>query len=244
VNVKPSAGSNRFTMDTVRKRWLIAAAVLVVALAAGASYAWKHTALAELVTVESVVELIESASENWWTPLLVVAIYTPASMILFPRALITLAAAIVLGPVKGFILAMTGVVLSAWILQAAGRRVKERTVKQIAGPRIDTLKRLLQRQGMLAIAAVGFVPVAPFSAEMIVAGALRVPVLQLLGGVALAHLPGTIFTTLLADQAVAAMTHGREVNRWVIAGVVLAFLALGFWTRHYWKRLQADAQAA
>lgn len=228
-------------MESVRKRnFLIAAAVAAVVIA-GLTLAWRYTPLAELVTVESVVELIEKASGTWWAALLLIFLYTPASLILFPRVLLTLAAAVVFGPVKGFLLAMAGVLLSAWILQLAGRRVGEDTARRIAGPRIDRLKKMLQRQGMLAIAAVGFVPVAPFSVEMIVAGALRVPLRHLLPGVALAHLPGTIFTTLLGDQAVAAMTDGREMNRAVVAGVVLAFIALAIWTRRYWQRVQAEA---
>lgn len=221
-----------------KKLWI--AVGLVVTVVVAMTLAWRFTALHELVTIENVVDWIETFSGKWWAPVVIVLLYTPAALILFPRALLTLAAAMVFGPVQGFVLAMTGVLLSAWILQFAGRFVEEGTVKRIAGKRIEPLKKLLQKQGFMAIAAVGFLPVAPFSVEMIVAGALRIPLFQLLLGVALAHLPGTVFTTLLGDQAVAALTHGREVNRAVIVGVVLAFIALGFWTRRYWQRIQAQ----
>ncbi|HET7731341.1 MAG TPA: VTT domain-containing protein [Usitatibacter sp.] len=228
-------------MESSPRRRLLIAAAVVAAVVAAVSLAWRHTALAELVTVDRVAEVIEAASGRWWTPLLVVALFTPAALVLFPRALITLAAAMVLGPVKAFVLAMTGVVLSAWLLQAAGRRVSEPTVRRIAGPRIDRLTRMLRKQGLMAVAAVGFLPVAPFAVEMLVAGALRIPLLHLLPGVALAHLPGTIFTTLLGDQALAAISHDREMNRGVLAGVAIAFAALAWWTRRWWRRVQAQA---
>jgi uncharacterized membrane protein YdjX (TVP38/TMEM64 family) len=221
-----------------KKIWIAAGTVIVLVVAM--TLAWRFTALRDIVTIENVVEWIETFSSKWWAPLVVVLLYTPAALILFPRALLTLAAAIVFGPVKGFFLAMAGVLLSAWLLQFAGHFVEEKTVRRIAGKRIEPLKKLLQKQGFMAIAAVGFLPVAPFSVEMIVAGALRIPVVQLLLGVGLAHLPGTVFTTLLGDQAVAAMSEGRQVNHAVIAGVVIAFIALGFWTRRYWQRIQAQ----
>ena len=101
------------------KRKLLIAAGAVAALVVALTLTWRFTPLKEILTVENIAGWIETASTSWWMPLAVVAVYTPAALILFPRALITLAAAIVFGPVKGFILAMVGVLVSAWILQAS-----------------------------------------------------------------------------------------------------------------------------
>lgn len=138
------------------------------------------------------MEAIETISQKWWAPILIALLYTPASLIMFPRPLLTLASAVAFGP---------------W--------------------------------SFLAIAAVGMVPAAPFSVEMIVAGALRIPLLDLLLGVALAHLPGIIATTVLGDQVVAAFTDGREINRGIIAAVVIGFVAIGFFSHRMWKRMEA-----
>jgi phospholipase D1/2 len=228
-------------MDATRKRRLLIATAAVAAVAVALSLAWRYTALAEVVTLGNAVGLIESFSAKWWAPFLLALFYTPASMIMFPRPLLTLAAALVFGPWKGFTIAIGGVVLSAFILYSIGRRVKESTVRRLAGPRIDRLTRLLRREGFMAIAAVGFLPVAPFSIEMIVAGALRVRLRDLLLGVTVAHLPGTILTTLLGGQFNAALRHGQEINRAVIALVVVVFITLFFVTRHLWRRMEAQA---
>jgi phospholipase D1/2 len=227
-------------MNKSRKRRLLIAAAVVAAIAIALSVAWRRTALAEVVTIENAVDFIETFSAQWWAPIVVVLLYTPASVILFPRPLLTLAAAMVFGPWKGFAIAMTGVILSAFVLYCIGRRVKESTVRRLAGPRIERLTRMLRREGFMAIAAVGFLPIAPFSIEMIVAGALRVRLRDLLLGVALAHLPGTILTTLVGDQVTAVLRHGREINRVVIALVVAVFVALAFVSRRMWKRLEAQ----
>jgi uncharacterized membrane protein YdjX (TVP38/TMEM64 family) len=226
-------------MDAKRKKRLIIFAAVLLAVAVAMSLAWRYTPLRDIVTVENTVELMESISSKWWAPIVIALLYTPASLIMFPRPLLTLASAVAFGPWKGFAVAMGGIVSSAFILYMAGRQVKKTTVSKIAGPRIEKLSKMLGKKGFLAIAAVGMVPAAPFSIEMIVAGALRIPLLDLLLGVALAHLPGTIGTTVLGDQVVAAFTSGREVNRGIIAAVVIGFVAIAFFSHRMWKRMEA-----
>lgn len=229
-------------MDTAkRKRLLWTAAAALLAVVVGLSLAWKYTALKDVITIDRMVAAFETVDTKWWAPLIAAALYTPAAMVMFPRALLTLASAAVFGPIKGFVIAMSGVVFSAALLYFIGRRVSEERVRRIAGPRIDRLKKMLQKEGLLAITTVGLLPVAPFAIEMLVAGALRVPLHQLLGGVFLAHLPGTIGTTLIGDQVMAAMHGEREVNRYVIAGVVVMIATVSLLTRRAWVRLQAQA---
>lgn len=226
-------------MDTRHRKKLIIVAAALLAVAVAMSLAWRHTALREIVTVENTVDAIETISSKWWAPILIALLYTPASVIMFPRPLLTLASAVAFGPWKGFAVAMSGIVTSAFLLYSAGRMIKRQTVTRIAGPRIERLSKMLGKKGFLAIAAVGMLPVAPFSIEMIVAGALRIGLVQLLLGVALAHLPGTIGTTLLGDQVVAAFSEGREVNRGIIAAVVIGFVAIAFFSHRMWKRMEA-----
>ena len=44
----------------------------------------------------------QAFGEQWWAPWLLMASYTPACLVMFPRPLITLAAVIAFGPVWGF----------------------------------------------------------------------------------------------------------------------------------------------
>jgi phospholipase D1/2 len=228
-------------MDAKRKRWLIALGAGLLLLAVGLSLAWRYTPLREVITIENVVGFIDDFSGKWWAPIVLALVYTPASVIMFPRPLLTMAAAAVFGPLKGFAIAMAGVLVSAIVFYFIGQRIKERTMRRLAGPRMDRLTRLLRKEGFMAIAAIGFVPVAPFSIEMIVAGALRVRLRDLLLGVAVAHLPGTIATTLLGDQVAAAFRGGREVNRLVIVLSVAVFLGMAYFARRMWQRLEAQA---
>lgn len=228
-------------MDAKRKRWLIALGAGLLLLAVGLSLAWRYTPLREVITIENVVGFIDEFSGKWWAPIVLALFYTPAAAIMFPRPLLTMAAAAVFGPLKGFAIAMAGIVVSALVFYFIGQRIQEKTMRRIAGPKIDRLTRLLRREGFMAVAAIGFVPVAPFSIEMIVAGALRVRLRDLVMGVAVAHLPGTVATTLLGDQVAAALRGGREINRLVIVLAVAVFAAMIYFARRMWRRLEAQA---
>ena len=226
-------------MDAKRKRYLIIAATVILLAAVALSLAWKFTPLKEVITIDNMTGSFEAVDTKWWAPIAGGALYTPAAMVMFPRALLTVVMAAVFGPVKGFVIAMTGVLASAVILYYAGRLVSEERVRRIAGPRIERLKKMLKREGFLAVTVVGLLPVAPFSVEMLVAGALRVPLHHLLAGVFLAHLPGTIGTALIGDQVMAAMHGERQVNRLVIVGVIIMVTVVTYFTRRAWKRMEA-----
>jgi len=227
-------------MDARRKRWLIALGAGILLLAIGLSLAWRYTPLREIITIANVVGFIDDFSGKWWAPIVLALCYTPAAVIMFPRPLLTMAAAAVFGPFKGFAIAMVGVLVSTLVFYFIGQRIKEKTMRRLAGPKIDRLTRMLRKEGFMAIAAIGFVPVAPFSIEMIVAGALRVRLRDLLLGVAVAHLPGTIATTLLGDQ-VAAAARGRGINPMVIVAAVAMFAAMIYIARRMWRRMEAQA---
>jgi phospholipase D1/2 len=224
----------------LRRKIYIAAGVLA-GIAIALTLAWRHTALAEVVTLDHTVDFLDHFSGRWWAPILIVLVYTPACMVMFPRPLLTIAAVMVFGPWKGFGLAMTGILVSAALLYFAGRRVDEATIRKMAGRNYDRLAKMLRKQGFMAVAAIGLLPVAPFAAEMVVAGALRIKLRDLLLGVAVANIPGVLGTTVLGDQVVAALHHGREVNRMLIVGVVLAMVTLAFISHRMWKRMEAAA---
>src|SRR5688500_6892124 len=78
---------------------IAAIAIAIACLAA----AWRYTPLSEYVTAERIMGWAESVGSVAWAPLVVMAAYTPACLVMFPRPLITLFAVIAFGPVLGFI---------------------------------------------------------------------------------------------------------------------------------------------
>lgn len=221
-----------------RKLWIAIAAIgsLLLALA----LTWKFTPAHDWFTLENVEDALESVSGRWWTPFALAGLFTPAALVMFPRPILTLAAVAVFGFAKGFAISMAGVLLSAVVFYYAGRRVDVKKLEKRAGPRLGRIKKLLQKEGLLAVTVIGLLPVAPFTLEMLVFGALRVKIHHVLIGVFIAMLPGMLGTTVLGHEVMNAVRGGQSMNRWVVAGTIAALVAIGYATHRWWKRVQAQ----
>ena len=223
--------------DARRKLWIAAAAIGSILV--GLAILWKFTPVGEMFSAEHVEETLEAISGRWWTPWLLAGLFTPAAIVLFPRPILTLAAVAVFGFAEGFAISMGGVLASAVLFYYAGRRIDERKLDRIAGKRMPRIRKLLQKEGLKAVTVIGLLPVAPFTIEMLVFGALRVKLWHVLVGVFLAMLPGMLATTVLGHQFMNAMRQGQSMNRTVVAVTVAALAALIYFTHRWWKRVQA-----
>lgn len=201
--------------------------------------AWRYTPLAEIVTPSRVVAWVRSFSDYWWAPAALALAYTPASVVMFPRPLLTLAAAIAFGPWVGFAIAMSGILTNALIGYGLGRTMDRKRVERWGGPRFTRVGKMLRKEGLVAVATVGLLPVAPFSVEVLAFGAMRLKLRHVLPGVAIAMLPGTLATTMLGNQIAALFSDDRTLNAWIVAAVVAAMAGLAWYTRRWWQRLEA-----
>lgn len=213
---------------------VIGVAILVaVALALG----WRYTPLADVVTPKSTIAFAESLADYWWAPLALILSYTPATLVMFPRWLITLAAVAIFGPWPAFAYAQVGVLIAAMFGYVVGRLVGIRTVRRMAGPRLNRLRRLLRRRGLIAVTLVRLVPVAPFIVVNVVMGAMRIRLRHYLIGTVLGMLPGMLATTVLGEQLTEAISEPTRANLWIAAAAVLAIATIAFagqqWLRHH-----------
>jgi phospholipase D1/2 len=217
---------------------ILALAAVLVTL----TLAWRYTPLSELVTPDAVIEWTHAFAGTWWAPLLILAAYTPASVIMFPRPLITLAAVVAFGPWLGFAYAMGGILLAALAGYYAGQLFDRDTVRRIAGRKLNRLTRALRERGLLAITAVRLVPLAPFVVESIVAGAIRIRVRHLVVGTFLGMLPGVLTATVFGDQLEAALHDPSQINYWLVGGVVALLAVATFLVRRWFVRMESTSR--
>ncbi len=154
-----------------------------------------HTPLAEYVTRENAAALGEFFAEHWWAPLVIILAYTPASFIMFPRWIITMAAVLAFGPWKGFVYAMTRRPDRRHRELHPGRFVDRDTVRRVAGKRLRPVTKFMRQRGLIAVTLVRLVPIAPFPVVNLVMGAMRVKLWHFVLGTFLGMLPG-----MLADD--------------------------------------------
>jgi uncharacterized membrane protein YdjX (TVP38/TMEM64 family) len=222
---------------------LLGFAAAIAALAA----LWRFTPLAEMAGAEQVVGWAKDFGSTWWAPLAVMAAYTPACFVMFPRPLITLAAVIAFGPALGFAYAMTGIVGAAAITYVAGRRMPRDTVRRLAGPKVERMVDVLRKHGLLAMSLLRLVPIAPFFVVGLVAGAVRLKLWHLAAGTAIGMLPGTLAATVFGDQIENALA-GGDINWWLVGGCAAALAAgavlVKRWFAKMARRMDPPAKAA
>lgn len=195
--------------------------------------AWRYTPLAELISAQRVTAWARAVEDLRWSPLLVVAAYTPAAFILFPRALITLLAVLAYGPWLGFAAAMTGIGLAAGATYLAGRKLPAGSLRRIAGEKVERTGQALRGHSFTAALSLSIVPVAPFPIVGMAAGAACIRLWPYLAGTALGMVPGTLAATIFADQVKKALRDASTINYWVVAGVLVFYVVLTLIVRRW-----------
>ena len=100
----------------------------------------------------------------WWAPLVLMLAYTPASLTMFPRPLITLFAIVAFGAYLGAAYALLGIMVAAAVTIWMGAWLEP--ARAAAGrPQLNRISEILRERGLLAMTAVRLVPVAPFAVE-------------------------------------------------------------------------------
>jgi phospholipase D1/2 len=211
---------------------IVLIALACVALAA----AWRYTPLSEFITAQRVMAWARAVREVKWAPIAVIALYTPAAFVLFPRPVLTLLTVIAFGPWLGFTYGMAGILVAALATYYAGRILSRETVKRLAGDKLDEMSKKLRSHGLAAVTAVRLVPAAPFAIEGVIAGALRLKLWHYTLGTFLGMLPGVLATSVFGGQIAAALEDPSQINWWILAGVVLAFVVFTYLVRRWFSK--------
>jgi uncharacterized membrane protein YdjX (TVP38/TMEM64 family) len=154
----------------------------------------------------------------------------------FPLLVLIAATALVFGPVLGPLYALTGALVSAALTFAIGRKLGRETVRKLAGTRVNDLSRRLAQRGLVAVAFVRMLPIAPFSVVNVVAGASHIRWSDFLVGTVIGLLPGVTVMSFFVDRAVAAI-QDPGVTTFALLGIAVAIIVALVWTLR--RRLRA-----
>ena len=97
------------------------------------------------------------------------------------------------------------------------------------GPRLTRIRQKIVKQGVLAIAAIRMVPVAPFTLVNMVAGASGIKLIDYTAGTLLGLLPGLILMSALGSQIARIVTAPTafEIALFVLCIVAWIGLSVG-----------------
>lgn len=203
--------------------WLLTMLVML-ALAA----AWHFTGLSEWADAEMLSNSIARLSHSPATPLIIMAVFVVAGVLLVPLTVLVIATVVAFGPLFGFGYAFLGALASGVAGYAAGAGLGRRGVRRLAGKRINAVSRRLAKRGLLTVMVVRIVPVAPFTVINLVAGASHIGLRDFIWGTLLGMAPGMLAIALLADRAAASLRDPHWANLLTLILVAVGILLAGY----------------
>lgn len=102
---------------------------------------------------------------------------------------LSLAVAAIFGPIWGPIYGIMGALLSSAILFGIGKLSGNAGLRKIGGPKVEAVDEKLKKSGIVGVAAIRMLPIAPFSLVNLVAGISSIGIVQFLIGTFLGMFP-------------------------------------------------------
>jgi uncharacterized membrane protein YdjX (TVP38/TMEM64 family) len=211
---------------------VVIAGVLIVALA----LLWHSVPLAEPSAVRAV---FVSIAESRFAPFLVVGAFVLGGLVMFPVTVLIAATAAAFGPWFGFTYAVIGALASALTTYAIGAAMGKRTLRDLLGPQLNRIRQHAARRGVITMAALRMVPVAPFTVVNLVAGASSIPVFDYVAGTLVGMLPGLIVISAVGHQFARILTAPSPLDFAWLAAAVIGWIALSIGVQavvsRYWS---------
>jgi phosphatidylserine/phosphatidylglycerophosphate/cardiolipin synthase-like enzyme/uncharacterized membrane protein YdjX (TVP38/TMEM64 family) len=171
---------------------------------------------------------IESLAGNPWRVPLVLTVFVVASVVSVPILALIGATVVTLGPVLGFACSAVGTMLAASATFGVGRLIGRKPMQRWLGKRLDALEQRVAKRGIIAIALIRKVPVAPFTFVNMIVGALGIRYRDFILGTALGMLPGIAAFAFVSEAAIEAWREPTLANIALIATAISIWLAVVF----------------
>ena len=217
--------------------------VALLAVAAGLALAWRFGPLHDWLEPGRMFDWVVGYRDEPTALLYSMGLYVAAGLVMFPVTLLIFQTALVFDPWIALVHAIAGSLASAAVTWTLGRLLGRGAVRRLAGRYSTKISRFMARRGLLTMAAVRLVPVAPYSLVNLVAGASGVPFGQFVAGTLIGMLPGIVAIAVLGDRALHAVRDPSWTSVTLfIAVLVTAVLLSRTVARRLRRRLQAGVE--
>jgi len=225
----PVARSGRFEVGRYLPLLVAGAALLALALA------WRFTPLGVWLEPERMRAAVAALGRLPLAPVWLVLAFVAASLLMVPVTALIVATILVFGALEGFAYALTGTLLSALAGYGLGVFMGRRGRWPLDGGRIEAIAERIAHNGILAVATVRVVPVAPFAVINLAAGSLRLRLRDYLIGTVAGMGPGIAALAFFTDRLWASLRHPSATT---VALLIVSVLALAgvFWGLNRWMQ--------
>jgi len=216
VPPKDSANPARFKI-------LFFATFLVVLFAIAAI--WRFLPLENWFRPEKLSGFTLLLKSSPFGPLYTVAAYVIGGFLVFPVVILIPATAFVFGPTLGAIYSLLGLLANAIVLYALGHVLGHETVHRLAGKRVNQISHRLARHGLLTIATLRLLPLAPFTVINLVSGASHIKLREYTLGTTLGISPAIFVMTLLGTQLQNTLNNPAPKNLLMLTAITVLLIS-------------------
>ena len=183
-------------------------------------------------------QLIKVEVLRWgaWGPIGFMLLYAFGPSMLVPGAVMTLAAGLAFGTVKGSIYSLIGADLGALVAFAAGRFLGKGFVNKLLAGRFGETLDKIARNGFQIILYLRVFPIIPYNALNLLAGASPIAFKDYFWASMIGMIPGTILFAFLGNE----LWHPTS-PRFILA---LLLILLSFAAGETYRRLRVDRSPA
>jgi phospholipase D1/2 len=210
---------------------------IILVLLFGLAAAWRWTSLGKWFDVGTIAAWEASLQESPAAPLFVLSAYLLGGLAVFPVTILIAATAFAFGPWLALFYSLLGCLVSAIAIYFIGSRLGHETVARFTGRRWHRLHRLISKHGVLAVAAIRMIPIAPYSVVNLAAGAARVRFRDFAFGTLIGMSPGVVGVTFLGSQLEELIRDPSPLALVVVAGILTLMVLGAAWLR---RRLGAE----
>lgn len=226
-----------------RRSIMIMLGIAVIAILGGLMF-WASQSISWLSS-ESINDFLEKSRGTYFALPTVLLVYVVGGILFFPVTVLSLAVAAIFGPIWGPIYGIMGALLSSAILFGIGKLSGNAGLRKIGGPKVEAVDEKLKKSGIVGVAAIRMLPIAPFSLVNLVAGISSIGIVQFLIGTFLGMFPPMIAKGLVGDSITQIFRNPSATSiGYLVAGIVLWGLMI--WgsqkfARYYQERKQKTA---
>jgi len=209
--------------DTRRENRRLGITIAIVVLLTALAILWFATPLREWAGVPHLVAFLRRFGDSPLAGVVILGLFVAGGLVVMPVNLLIAVTILVLGPMPGVFYALVGCELNAIVLYEIGRRIPHGDEDRRLASRVRRLRAIVSEHGVLAVALVRLVPIAPYSIVNVVAGAAHVHRVRYVIGTALGMLPGIIINAFFIDRVVAVIERpGPLTGALLVAAALLA----------------------
>lgn len=207
------------------KRWPLAAALLA---AVALVLAWRYTPLADWTRLDQLIEPMRAVAASPWAPVATLGLYVVGGLVMFPITILIALTAMAFGPWEGVIYALVGSIAGALAGYAIGRLASGRGSSgwRIRGGRVGRVMRLFADNGIIGVAGLRMLPIAPFTLINMAAGAAHIRFVDFVIGSVIGLGPGIVAFNLMGVQLGAVLTSGDPQDLGLLALLLVGWFGV------------------